>query len=94
MNNNEIKVLVTKVGKTKNGKSILTYLTKQKDSTYSKGLDSLQQWFDDDNLFNKLNSDDMPITCKATYMYEPTYNGIARMKLLTLVDSNGKDLLA
>ena len=94
MQNNEIKVLVTKVGKTKNGKSILTYLTKEKDTSYSKGLNVLQQWSDDEKLFNKLNSDDMPITCKATYTYEPTYNGTARMKLLTLVDSSGNDLLA
>ena len=94
MQNNELKVLVLRVGKTKNGKSILSYAVKEKDTAYSKGLNTLQQWSDDEELFNRLNSEDMPITCKATYTYEPSYNGIARMKLLTLVDASGNDLLA
>ncbi len=93
MKENEMIIVPLKVNITKTGKTILHYAIKEETTNYSKGCSVLEHWSPDDKLFNNLKEDDMLKPLKATYEYESTYNGLARRKLTSLLDSNGKNLL-
>lgn len=93
MKENEILIIPLRVNKTKSGKSILQFAIKDEETSYSKGLTVLQQWFDTEDLFNNLSVEDTGKPCKGTFEYKKTFNGLARINLTSLVNSEGKDLL-
>lgn len=79
--NEQIDILILGVGRTKDKKkSILDYaIVDLKESTNRIGYNVSQAWFDNDNMFNQINSSDIGSVVKADIKFEPGSNGHARM---------------
>lgn len=90
-----IEIIVLNLTKTKTNKTIVTFATPdKKDSTFKKGNLILQTWFENLNVYDKFPIALIGERIQATYEYQPTYNGTARLTLTDMYDEQGSSILA
>ena len=83
------KVVLLNAGKTKSGKTVINFGLPV-NNNYKKGFETITQYIDDSNLFDKLNDSNFGIPYDAEISYRDTYNGQAFKQLSKVVDKNGE----
>lgn len=92
VNKEEMQVLLINAVCTKSGKTLVRYAIPAKDTAYSKGPYIIDDWYDSKEIFDRVVPDTRPMSAK--YVYEPGFNGSARMHITDLTNADGVVLLA
>lgn len=87
------KVILNKVVRTKNDKTMLIFSQKVSEkSNNTKGYNEYTMWFDDLEVFEKLNQEDFGKVIDATLGYsQPNYMGQCSLEIKDLI-INGKQI--
>lgn len=87
MEMNVFLVNVRKITKKANGDkvTILKCAFPSEETNFRKGLDELEQWVDGHGLFEKLKNEHFGIPLVCHYVYDKTYNGQAKMKIVDII---------
>lgn len=83
-------VILISASKTKTNKTILRFAYKDKKNNFIKGLTMLEQWINDERIYNELSESDFGKEFAAEFVYEDTYNGQARKVIKTLMTLEGE----
>ena len=92
---NEIQLILLRLVKTnKNGvpRTLLQYATPDSEGANYKGMLIMDQWFDGHEVFNKISLNDFGIPLQAHFVYEQSFRGMAKMKIVDIV-KDGEYLL-
>lgn len=91
----EGKVVVLKIFKSeKKNKTLITYGKEDSvASSNSVGLNIIDEWFDSSSIFDKFSKEDILKPLDAKYTYVEGFNGNARPKLMSLVNTKGIDVI-
>lgn len=82
-------VVLLSSGKTKTGKTCISYAIKST-SSYKKGFEVLTQYLDDGNLHDNFGVNDFGKQYQAEMGYQDTFNGQARKIITKLVNEQGE----
>lgn len=83
-------VILISASKTKTNKTILRFAYKDKKNKFLKGLTLLEQWINDERIYDELSESDFGKEFTAEFSYEDTYNGQARKVITTLITLDGE----
>lgn len=86
------KIILSRVVCTKNNKTMLVFLKGvSSSSTKVKGYNENIQWFDDLDIFNKLEQSDFGVLVDAELGYsEPNYQGLCTLEIKQLISKGRK----
>lgn len=96
---NKLKILLIRADKivpkdeSKGVKTLLHYSYESDDTNYSKGHILTEQWFDGVGLFDRLKKEDFGKTYDAEIEYEHTPRGLLKIKLVSVKNAIGRNLL-
>lgn len=83
------KIVLLNAGKTKSGKTVINFGLPV-NNNFKKGFETITQYIDDANLFDRLKDSDFGIPYDAEIGYRDTYNGQAFKQLLKVANKNGE----
>lgn len=96
MEKDVIDIMILRVNKyEKKDKCMFDYVTPDDETTYSKGMMLLQQWFtgnESKKFFNDFNINHIAMPLKAHFEYRKTFKGQARMVLTDIFNEKGEVL--
>lgn len=91
----EISILVLRLVKTdKNGvkRTLLQFATPDSEGKNYKGFLIIDQWFEGHGVFDKLSLNDCGVPLQAHFVYEKSFRGMAKMKIVDII-KDGEYLL-
>lgn len=84
------EVILLSASKTKTNKVILRFAYEDPKNKFIKGLTVLEQWINDERVYDELSKTDFGKKFTAEFDYEDTYNGQARKVIKTLMTEDGE----